>query len=381
MLKLYKYFMKRTILTIAFVCALSSVMAQKYPYQDSSLTPQERAADLVGRLTIEEKARLMLDISEPVERLGIGKFNWWSEALHGLANTSDVTVFPEPIAMASSFNDEMLLELFTMVSDEVRAVYNTHRKNGDEDTRFHSLSVWTPNVNIFRDPRWGRGQETYGEDPFLMSRMGQSVVRGLQGPEDTRYRKLYACAKHYAVHSGPEWARHTDNLTDVSMRDLYETYLPAFKDLVQKAGVREVMCAYQRLDDEPCCGSNRLLQDILRKEWGYKYMVVSDCGAIADFWQSHKSSSDARHSAAKAALAGTDVECGYDYAYNSLPDAVAQGLVRESDVDVHLQRLLEGRFELGEMEQDQSIVSWSSIPYSVVNCDSHKKMALDMAHA
>ena len=379
MLKLYKYFMKRTILTIAFVCALSSVMAQKYPYQDSSLTPQERAADLVGRLTIEEKARLMLDISEPVERLGIGKFNWWSEALHGLANTSDVTVFPEPIAMASSFNDEMLLELFTMVSDEVRAVYNTHRKNGDEDTRFHSLSVWTPNVNIFRDPRWGRGQETYGEDPFLMSRMGQSVVRGLQGPEDTRYRKLYACAKHYAVHSGPEWARHTDNLTDVSMRDLYETYLPAFKDLVQKAGVREVMCAYQRLDDEPCCGSNRLLQDILRKEWGYKYMVVSDCGAIADFWQSHKSSSDARHSAAKAALAGTDVECGYDYAYNSLPDAVAQGLVRESDVDVHLQRLLEGRFELGEMEQDQSIVSWSSIPYSVVNCDSHKKMALDMA--
>jgi len=360
-------------------CGLSVNAQQLLPYQNPDLSFEERAKDLTSRLTLEEKAQLMLDISEPVERLGIAKFNWWSEALHGLANTNDVTVFPEPIALASTFNSNKVEEMFSMVSDEVRAVYNTNRKNGLEDTRFHSLSVWTPNVNIFRDPRWGRGQETYGEDPYLMSRMGVSVVRGLQGPEDTKYRKLYACAKHFAVHSGPEYQRHTDNITDVTLRDLYETYLPAFRDVVQKAMVREVMCAYQRLDDDPCCGNNRLLQSILRDQWGFQYMVVSDCSAISDFWQTHKSSSDAKHSAAKGVLAGTDVECGYDYAYKSLPDAVKQGLVTEEEIDKHMVRLLTGRFELGEMEQDQSLVSWASIPYSIVNCDKHKKMALEMA--
>ncbi len=373
--------MKRLTTIIAAMAAFPlAAMAQALlPYQDPSLSFDERAADLTSRLTLEEKARLMLDISEPVERLGIKRFNWWSEALHGLANTGDVTVFPEPIALASTFNDELVGSMFDMVSTEVRAEYNRRAQAGIEDSRFHSLSVWTPNINIFRDPRWGRGQETYGEDPYLMSKMGVAVVHGLQGPADTKYRKLYACAKHYAVHSGPEYSRHTDNLTDVSMRDLYETYLPAFQTVVQKGGVREVMCAYQRLDDDPCCGSDRLLQDILRGDWGFKYMVVSDCSAVSDFWQTHKSSSDARHSAAKAVLAGTDVECGYDYAYKSLPEAVAQGLIKESDVDVHIQRLLRGRFELGEMEQDQSLVEWSKIPYSKVNCQEHRDMALKTA--
>jgi beta-glucosidase len=352
--------------------------AQTLPYQDPSLSNQERAKDLVGRLTLQEKALLMLDESAAVPHLGIKKFNWWSEALHGLANNGDVTVFPEPIGMAASFDDSLLFHVFDAVSDEVRARYNDARRKGLENKRFLSLSVWTPNINIFRDPRWGRGQETYGEDPYLTSRMGMAVVRGLQGPLDTKYRKLYACAKHYAVHSGPEPERHVMNLSQVDPRDLWETYLPAFKALVTKADVREVMCAYQRLDDEPCCGNNRLLQDILRDQWGFKYMVVSDCGAISDFWQSHKVSSDAVHAAAKGSLAGTDVECGYNYAFKSLPDAVRRGLITEKEVNLHLMRVMEGRFELGEMDPD-SLVSWSKIPMSVVNSPEHQRLALDMA--
>ncbi len=369
---------------LAIVCCLlislsATAYGQLLPYQDSSLSSEERARDLLSRLTLEEKAILMCDISEAVPRLGIKKFNWWSEALHGVANQENVTVFPEPIGMAASFNDGLVYQVFDAVSDEMRAKYNEYMRNGEEDTRFHSLSVWTPNVNIFRDPRWGRGQETYGEDPYLTSRMGVSVVKGLQGPATEKYRKLLACAKHYAVHSGPEWSRHEANLTNVEPRDLWETYMPAFKTLVQEADVREVMCAYHRQDDDPCCGNNRLLQQILRDEWGFKYMVVSDCGAIADFWTSHKSSSDAVHAAAKGVLAGTDVECGFNYAFVELPEAVRKGLITEEEIDKHVQRLLEGRFELGEMD-DPSIVSWSQIPLSIVNNKEHKALTLDMAH-
>ncbi|MBS1603000.1 MAG: glycoside hydrolase family 3 C-terminal domain-containing protein [Bacteroidetes bacterium] len=363
-------------LIVAFAVAPCS--AQQLPYMDPSLAPQQRAEDLVSRLTLEEKSLLMLDEASAVPRLGIRKFNWWSEALHGLANNGNVTVFPEPVGMAASFDDSLLFNVFDAVSDEVRAKYNDARRRGLENKRFLSLSVWTPNINIFRDPRWGRGQETYGEDPYLTSRMGMAVVRGLQGPEDSKYRKLYACAKHYAVHSGPEPERHEMNLYQVDPRDLWETYLPAFKALVTKADVREVMCAYQRLDDEPCCGNNRLLQDILRDQWGFKYMVVSDCGAISDFWQSHKVSSDAAHAASKGALAGTDVECGYNYAFKSLPDAVHRGLISEKEVDLHLVRAMAGRFELGEMDPD-SIVSWSKLPMTVVNSPEHQRLALEMA--
>lgn len=320
----------------------------------------------------------MLDESGAIPRLGIRKFNWWSEALHGLANNGNVTVFPEPIGMAASFNDSLVYHVFDAVSDEVRAKYNESVRQGKENRRFLSLSVWTPNVNIFRDPRWGRGQETYGEDPYLMSRMGTAVVKGLQGSEDARYRKLWACAKHFAVHSGPEWSRHTINITDVSPRDLWETYLPAFKTLVTQANVREVMCAYQRLDDEPCCGNNRLLQTILRDDWGFKHLVVSDCGAVSDFWESHKVSSDATHAAAKGVLAGTDVECGFNYAFKSLPGAVSKGLVSEDEINKHVMRLLEGRFDLGEMDPD-SLVPWSKIPLSIVNNEEHKQLALNIA--
>jgi len=266
-----------------------------------------------------------------------------------------------------------------VASTEFRAQYN-HRMHDlkGEDEKFHSLSVWTPNVNIFRDPRWGRGQETYGEDPYLTSVMGVQVVKGLQGPEDAKYRKLWACAKHYAVHSGPEYTRHTANLTEVSPRDFWETYMPAFKTLVQDAKVREVMCAYQRLDDDPCCGSNRLLQTILRDEWGFQYLVVSDCGAVSDFYTSHKSSSDSIHATAKATLAGTDVECGFAYAYKGIPDAVRRGFITEAEVDKHVIRLLEGRFDLGEMD-DPSLVEWSKIPYSAMSTKESANLSLAMA--
>ena len=358
------------------VMASQTVEAQSLPYQNPNLPAKERAKDLCSRLTLEEKAKLMLDESPAIPRLGIKKFFWWSEALHGAANMGNVTVFPEPVAMASSFNPILLYKVFDAASTEFRAQYNHRMQNGGEDEKFHSLSVWTPNVNIFRDPRWGRGQETYGEDPYLTSVMGTQVVRGLQGPEDAKYRKLWACAKHYAVHSGPEYTRHSANLTNVSPRDMWETYMPAFKTLVQDAKVREVMCAYQRLDDDPCCGSQRLLQTILRDEWGFQYLVVSDCGAVSDFYESHKSSSSPVHASAKATIAGTDVECGY--AYRSIPEAVRRGYITEAEVDKHVVRLLEGRFDLGEMD-DPSLVEWSKIPYSAMDSKEHRQIALDMA--
>ncbi|MDD4970352.1 MAG: glycoside hydrolase family 3 C-terminal domain-containing protein [Paludibacter sp.] len=370
--------MKRSVYLVLFFFITIASLAQQYPFQKSEFSSEERAKDLISRLTLKEKSALMCDESEAIPRLGIKKFNWWSEGLHGIRYGSNVSVFPQSIGMAASFNDKLVYDVFNAVSDEFRAKYHEARRNGQENSKFVSLSVWTPNINIFRDPRWGRGQETYGEDPYLTTRIGISVVNGLQGPADSRYKKLLACAKHFAVHSGPEWSRHTLNLNNVNQRDLWETYLPAFKSLVQQADVREVMCAYQRLDDEPCCGSNRLLQKILRDDWGFKYLVVSDCGAIADFYSSHKVSSDDVHSATKAVLAGTDIECGWGYAYNKLPQALEKGLVDEDEINKHLQRVLVGRFDLGEMDND-SLVSWSKIPMSIVNSKEHQALALKMA--
>jgi beta-glucosidase len=370
---------KNLIVAILLLLSTQALFSQECIFRNPTMSADQRAKDLVSRLTLDEKASLMLDESQAVPRLGINSFNWWSEALHGVANNNGVTVFPEPIGMAASFNITLLQQIYTAVSDEMRALYNDNRRAGNKDKKFTSLSVWTPNVNIFRDPRWGRGQETYGEDPYLTSMMGIAVVKGLQGPDDAKYRKLYACAKHFAVHSGPEWSRHVANLNDVSPRDLWETYLPAFKTLVQQAGVKEVMCAYQRLDDEPCCGNNKLLQQILRDEWGFKGMVVSDCGAVSDIWQNHKVSSDATHASAKAVLAGTDVECGFDYAYKSVPDAVRRGLISENDVDLHVYRAMKGRFELGEMD-DPSIVPWSKLTRkNDIDTKAHQQLALEMA--
>ena len=367
----------RRITTMALM-VFATVANAQLPYQNPNLSFAERAHDLTSRLTLKEKASLMCDISPDIPRLGIPQFNWWSEALHGFTANDGITCFPEPIGMAASFDDANLFNVYSAVSDEVRALYAKRMRNGEKNTRFHSLSVWTPNINIFRDPRWGRGQETYGEDPYLTSRMGVQVIHGLQGPDTCRYRKLLACAKHFAVHSGPEWSRHTLNVSDLNPRDLWETYLPAFKAAVQQGNVQEVMCAYQRLDDEPCCGNTRLLQQILRDEWGFRHLVVSDCGAISDFWQSHKVSSDATHAAARGVMAGTDVECGFGYAYMDLPDAVARGLISEAEIDRHVERLLEARFSLGDLD-NASLVSWNSLPASLVDCDSHRQLAHKMA--
>jgi len=377
-MKTYKSLRAGLAIAMGLLLLVNS-FAQKFPYQDAKLSSEERAHDLISRLTLKEKALLMQDQSPAIPHLGIKKFNWWSEALHGLANNDSVTVFPEPVGMAASFDDTLVYKIFNATSDEVRAKYHNAIRSGKENRRFLSLSVWTPNINIFRDPRWGRGQETYGEDPYLTSRMGVSVVKGLQGPADSKYRKLLACAKHFAVHSGPEWSRHSLNINKVNPRDLWETYLPAFKSLVQDAGVREVMCAYQRLDDEPCCGSNRLLQTILRDNWGFKYVVVSDCGAVTDFYTSHKVSSDAVHASSKAVLAGTDVECVWEgYAFANLPNAVAKGLIREEEINKHLMRVLVGRLDLGEMDDD-ALVPWTKFPISIVNNEEHKNLSLTMA--
>ena len=361
----------------ALVCAFTGVICYAQPYKNADLPAADRAADLVSRLTLEQKVALMQNGSPAIPEFGIKAYDWWNEALHGVGRAGIATVFPQAIGMAASFDDALLLDVFTAVSDEARAKSAQYSENGGL-RRYQGLTFWTPNVNIFRDPRWGRGQETYGEDPFLTSRMGVSVVNGLQGPAGSKYDKLHACAKHFAVHSGPEWNRHEFNAENIAPRDLRETYLPAFKALVQEADVKEVMCAYNRYEDEPCCGSNRLLQQILRNEWGYKGIVVSDCWAINDFFTQghHNTEPDAKHATAKAVLTGTDLECGSSYA--QLVQAVNDGLIKESDIDVSITRLMTARFELGEMD-DPSQVEWSKIPYSVVDSKEHRALALKMA--
>lgn len=346
-------------------------------YKDASLSPERRAELLVKELTLEEKAHLMMDGSRSVERLGIKPYNWWNEALHGVARAGLATVFPQPIGMAASFNPEMVYEVFNAVSDEARAK-NTYYASQDSRERYQGLTMWTPTVNIYRDPRWGRGIETYGEDPYLTSRMGVMVVKGLQGPADGKYDKLHACAKHFAVHSGPEWNRHSFNAENIKPRDLYETYLPPFEALVKEGKVEEVMCAYNRFEGEPCCGSNRLLMQILRDEWGFDGIVVSDCGAIADFYndRGHHTHSDAESASAAAVVSGTDLECGSSY--KALVESVKKGLISEEKVNTSVKRLLKARFELGEMD-DLEEVSWAKIPFSVVASAAHDSLALKIA--
>ncbi len=350
---------------------------QLLTWKNPSLTPEARAQDLLLQLTADEKISLMMNDSPAIERLGIPKYEWWNEALHGVARAGKATVFPQAIGLAATFDDQAVYEMFTMVSDEARAKHHDAVKKGDF-RRYTGLTFWTPNINIFRDPRWGRGMETYGEDPFLTSRMGVAVVKGLQGDPAAKYDKAHACAKHYAVHSGPEWNRHSYDAKNISDRDLWETYLPAFEALVKEAGVKEVMCAYNRFEGEPCCGSDQLLQRILREKWGYDGIVVSDCGAISDFWVKgrHETEPDQASAAATAVLSGTDVECGNNF--RALKKALEEKKIDEAAIDNAVKRLLKARFELGMFDPD-TLVSWASIPMSVVGCDLHKNKALDMA--
>ena len=354
-----------------------AVNAQPLPYQNPDLSPKERAADLCSRLTLEEKTKLMMNSSPAIERLGIPAFEWWSEALHGVGRNGLATVFPSCIGMAASFDDDLIEQIFTAISDEARAK-NTQARGQGKMGKYKGLSFWTPTINIFRDPRWGRGQETYGEDPYMNGRMGLRVVRGLQGDGSSKYFKLLACAKHFAVHSGPESSRHSLDINNISPRDLWESYMPAFEVLVKDGNVREVMCAYQRLDGQACCGSDRLLQQILRDQWDFDGVVVSDCGAINDFYlpKRHGVAADAPAAAALGVRSGTDVECGA--IYKNLPEAIKRGDLTEADIDRNVLRLLEARFSLGDFEPD-SLVEWTNIPLSVVSCQAHRDLALKMA--
>lgn len=367
--------MKRFFLTLSALLLGLTVSAQMLPYQNPALSNEERARDLVSRMTLEEKVSQMQNGAAPIDRLGIPFYDWWSEALHGIARAGLATVFPQTIGMASSFDEQLIEQVFTATSDEARAKYIQFIKEGSRK-RYQGLSVWTPNINIFRDPRWGRGQETYGEDPYLTTQLGLAVVRGLQGDPNAKFNKLHACAKHYAVHSGPEWNRHSFDAKNISKRDLRETYLPAFEALVREGNVKEVMGAYNRFEGDPCNASNYLLEEILRKEWGYKGIVVSDCGAIRDFYMKghHETHADAAEASAAAVKAGCDLECGSSYA--ALVEAVKRGLITEKEIDRAVERLMVAKFEMGLFEK---VDPYSHIPYSVVDCPEHRALAKEMA--
>lgn len=360
------------LLLVSLILPACGHQSKEISYTDRSLPPEVRAADLLSCLTLEEKASLMQFDSPSIERLGIRQYNWWSEALHGAARNGAATTFPQPIGMAASFDTDLIEEVFTAVSDEARV---KNRLAGDDVKRYSGLTFWTPNINIFRDPRWGRGMETYGEDPYLTGQLGSAVVRGLQGDPDAKVLKTHACAKHYAVHSGLESNRHRIDV-NVSERDLRETYLPAFKELVTKAGVKEVMTAYNRFRGVPCAASDYLVNDVLRGEWGYKGLVVSDCWALSDFFTPgcHDYSENEAAAAAAAAKNGLDVECGVSY--RQLAKAVEEGYVSEDVLDRNLLRVLTERFRLGEMDGESP---WDGLDPSIVEGPEHRKLALEAA--
>ncbi len=344
----------------------------EYKFQDPKLSVEERATDLVNQMTLAEKVSQMRYDAPAIERLGVPAYNWWNECLHGVARAGEATVFPQAIGMGATFNESLINEVGTVISDEARAKHHRFVKENKRGI-YQGLTFWTPNINIFRDPRWGRGQETYGEDPYLTSRMGVNFIKGLQG-NDPKYLKVIATAKHFAVHSGPEKSRHEDNY-QTSNKDLRETYLPAFEAAIKEANVQSVMCAYNRYRDEACCGSNLLLNDILRKEWGFDGYVVSDCWAINDFWEpnKHELVETAAEASALAVNRGTDLNCGNAFDPN-LNEAVLKELINEGEIDRALSRLMVARFKLG-MFDDEEQVSWSSIPYDVVASEKHYQLS------
>ena len=354
---------------------------RNYPYRDYTLTYAERTENLISLLTPEEKVGLMMNKSVSVDRLGIESYNWWSEACHGVRET-DYTVYPQPIGMAAAFNPQLVYDVFSGVSDEARANWNRSERvyNVPMGVVYYpgnpELTFWCPNVNIFRDPRWGRGQETYGEDPYMNAVLGVQNVLGMQGNDD-KYFKTHACAKHYAVHSGPEPLRHSYDAS-VSMRDLWETYLPAFKALVQKGNVREVMCAYNRYEGEPCCTSDRLLVDILRRKWGYDGIVLTDCDAINNFYNKgqHETHAGPLEASVDAVLNGTDLECGK--VFMVLQEALEKNLITESVLDDHLRRTLYGRFELG-MFDPADMIPWKDLGPEVINSEYNHQVAIQAA--
>ncbi|HCS38370.1 MAG TPA: glycosyl hydrolase [Anaerolineaceae bacterium] len=348
--------------------------ADHLAYLNTNLPFSERAKDLVNRLTLDEKIGLMNHPAHAIPRLNIPSYNYWSEALHGMARNGRATVFPQAIGMAATWDKELIRQVATAISDEGRAKYHAALRRNGYTGQYQGLTVWSPNVNIFRDPRWGRGQETWGEDPFLTGEMAAEFVKGLQG-DDPKYLKLAACAKHYAVHSGPEKDRHIFNAI-VTKRELYDTYLPAFKKLVTEANVESVMGAYNRTLDEVCCASELLIDKVLRGEWQFKGHFVSDCMALSDFHLNHKVTKDEAESAAMAIKAGCDLGC--DHVYDQIPEAIQRGILTETEVDISLERTMLTRMKLGMFDPQES-VPYASISTDVVACDKHRKLAYKTA--
>lgn len=345
-------------------------MGEYIKYLDESLDPKERAADLVSRMTVEEQASMLRFDAPAIERLGIPAYNWWSEGLHGVARAGTATVFPQAIGMAAMFDSDMLREIGTVVSTEFRAKYNEYVRKNDRDI-YKGLTAWSPNVNIFRDPRWGRGHETYGEDPFLTGEMGVAYVKGLQG--EGKHIKVAACAKHFAVHSGPEATRHEFDAV-ISKKEMEETYLPAFERCVKDAKVEAVMGAYNRVNGEPACGSEVLLKNILRGKWGFDGHVVSDCWAISDFHMFHKVTATAPESAALAIKNGCDVNCGVTYLH--LLAALQEGLVTEEDISAAAVHAMTTRIRLGMFDKT---CEYDDIPFEVCDCKEHNDFAVKAA--
>jgi beta-glucosidase len=349
---------------------------KSFPMWNTALPFEQRVNDVVSRLTLEEKVAQMLNATPAVSRLGIPAYDWWNETLHGVARTPfKVTSYPQAIGMAATWDTNSLYRMADYSALEGRAIYNKAVELGRTNERYLGLTYWTPNINIFRDPRWGRGQETYGEDPFLTAMLGKAFVRGLQG-EDPKYLKAAACAKHFAVHSGPEPSRHSDNFNPTAY-DLWDTYLPAFKELIVNANVAGVMCAYNAVDKQPCCANDQLMNDILRKQWNFTGYVTSDCWAIDDFFRYHKTHKDSTSAAVDAVLHGTDVECGRTV-YLALIDAVKKGLIKESQLDISLRRLFTIRYRLG-MFDPVNMVKYAQTPSTALEAPAHKAVALKMA--
>ena len=363
----------RFVIYLAAAACLAPLFAQPATYQNPAAPLEKRVGDLLGRLTLEEKVSQLMNDSAAIDRLGIPRYNWWSECLHGVARAGRATVFPETIGLAATWDTDLLFRVSNAISDEARAKHHEFVRRGQRNI-YQGLTFWSPNINLFRDPRWGRGMETYGEDPYLAGRMAVQFVRGLQG-DDPKYLKTVATPKHYAVHSGPESERHVFDAV-IDDRDLFDTYLPQFESAVKEGGALSVMCAYNSVDGQPACANPRLLGDILRNEWGFQGYVVSDCGAIGDIYQSHKFADTATEGVALALKAGTDLDCGVEYR-NLLP-AVRAGLVAESEIDQAVRRLLTIRFRLG-MFDPPAMVKYARIPYSVNDSPAHRQLALETA--
>jgi beta-glucosidase len=363
--------MKKPILLIFAVITFGfSLYAQEFPFRNEKLEVEQRIFDLMNRMTVDEKIAQLKYDSPGIERLGIPAYNWWSEGLHGVARFGRATVFPQPIAMAATFDTQLIQRVGDAISSEARAKFNEAQKIGNY-TQYGGLTLWSPNINIFRDPRWGRGMETWGEDPFLTGSMGVAFVKGMQG-EDPYYLKVAACAKHLAVHSGPESERHSFDARP-SVKDLYETYTPAF-ELLLRNGVASVMCGYNRLYGEPCCASNLLLKELTRKRWNFSGQIVSDCWAISDFHAGHKVTNNVVESAAVALKAGVDMDCGDEFP--ALKKALEQGLITETDIDNALKNNMRVRFRLGLFDEKNK---YAEIPSSVVGCSAHKQLAREAA--